>query len=171
MLRVDRRRNNHSSRSCTHELLAGSLYALALSSSAIFSAPLLLCRFLISAVANAALNATVSSGIRSFYCYCPTLRVRAWEPFEVDPNILPDWVMQGLETLAEAQPFGNGRVRLGFAFDGLFLPKWMVVDLFDKVRALGIKLITTHDASGAIFGMHVVRCICIPPERLPTKHR
>ncbi|MCJ1231397.1 hypothetical protein MMC12_008074 [Toensbergia leucococca] len=103
---------------------------------------------------NAALNATVSSGIRSFYCYCPTLRVRAWEPFEVDPNILPDWVMQGLETLAEAQPFGNGRVRLGFAFDGLFLPKWMVVDLFDKVRALGIKLITTHDASGAIFGFN-----------------
>lgn len=47
--------------------------------------------------------------------------------------------------LATANPFGpNGRVRLGFAFDGMWLPDKALQDLFAKVRAQGSHLITTH---------------------------
>lgn len=62
----------------------------------------------------------------------------------MDPEYIPKWLFTQLSDLAKAQPFGDGRVRLGFAFDWLFLPKEMVVDLFDKVRDMGVKLITTH---------------------------
>jgi hypothetical protein len=53
--------------------------------------------------------------------------------------MLADWVMSTLDDLAAKAPFGDGRVQLGLAFDGFFLPKEMVVSLFDKVKALGIK--------------------------------
>ena len=62
----------------------------------------------------------------------------------MDSEYMPKWLFTQLSDLAKAQPFGDGRVRLGFAFDGLFLPKETVVDLFDKVRDMGVKLITTH---------------------------
>ena len=60
------------------------------------------------------------------------------------PDLLPEWVMAHLDALASKAPFGDGRVSLGFAFDGFFLPKEVVIPLFDKVKSLGIKVITTH---------------------------
>jgi hypothetical protein len=68
-------------------------------------------------------------------------------------NMLPDWVMNTLVELASSAPFGDGRVSLGFAFDGLFLPKEIVIDLFNKVKSLGIKLITAHSCPHPLFGM------------------
>lgn len=68
-------------------------------------------------------------------------------------NMLPDWVMSTLESLAAKAPFGDGRVTLGFAFDGFFLPKEVIVSLFKKVKALGIKTWTTHYGQNAIQGM------------------
>jgi len=67
--------------------------------------------------------------------------------------MLPDWVMNTLVELASKAPFGNGRVQLGIAFDGWFLPQGKVVDFVNKVRSLGIKLITTHSGQGPIFGL------------------
>jgi hypothetical protein len=61
--------------------------------------------------------------------------------------------MEQLDELAQAAPFGDGRVQLGLAFDGYFLPKETVVDLFKRVRKAGVKLITSHYVRGAIFGM------------------
>ena len=58
--------------------------------------------------------------------------------------------MSTLEQLAANGPFANGRVQLGFAFDGLFLPKEVVVPLFKKVKSLGIKVITTHYCRNAV---------------------
>ena len=53
--------------------------------------------------------------------------------------------METWDRLAAANPFGpNGRVRLGFAFDGMWLPAKPLQDLFGKVRAQGSQLITTH---------------------------
>ncbi|KAM0545325.1 hypothetical protein ACHAPJ_011397 [Fusarium lateritium] len=93
---------------------------------------------------NAALAATISSGIRSIYCYCPIARVKSWKPFALEESLLPDWLFEQLETLCEASPFGDGLVTMGFAFDFFFLPKEVVVDIYSKVRALGVKTITTH---------------------------
>lgn len=76
--------------------------------------------------------------------------------------MLADWVMKTLESLASKAPFGDGRVQLGFAFDGYFLPKEMVIALFDKVKALGIKVITTH------YTRNVVTGIIIPLTNIST---
>lgn len=67
--------------------------------------------------------------------------------------MLPDWVMSTLSDLASKAPFGDGRVTLGLAFDGLWYPKEVVVDLFTKAKEMGIKLITTHYVRNAIQGL------------------
>jgi cytosine/adenosine deaminase-related metal-dependent hydrolase len=103
--------------------------------------------------ATEALSATASSGLRSFFCYNFTPRFKSWTTEIVpDMDFIPGWFMEQLEELAAQQPFGDGRVYLGWAFDLLFLPKEMVVPMYEQVRKLGIKLITTHVAKNAIFG-------------------
>ncbi|KAI1035538.1 hypothetical protein LB504_006021 [Fusarium proliferatum] len=93
---------------------------------------------------NAALSATISSGIRSIYCYCPTGRVKTWKPFEMEEQLLPSWLLEQLTSLCKNGPFANGRVTMGFAFDSFYLPKDVVVNIFNQVRGLGIKTITSH---------------------------
>ncbi|KAF4610385.1 hypothetical protein G7Y89_g15733 [Cudoniella acicularis] len=95
---------------------------------------------------KAALAATISSGIRSIFGYCPTPRVQTWKPFTLNPNLLEDWVLTTMDELASKSPFGDGRVQIGLAFDGLFLPKEYVVALFERAKAKGIKTITSHFA-------------------------
>jgi cytosine/adenosine deaminase-related metal-dependent hydrolase len=103
--------------------------------------------------ATEALFATASSGLRSFFCYNFTPRFKSWTAEIVpDMDLIPDWFMKQLVELAAQQPFGDGRVYLGWAFDLLFLPKEMVVPMYEQVRKLGIKLITTHVAKNAVFG-------------------
>ena len=77
----------------------------------------------------------------------------------MEPDMIADWFMEQLEQLAAKQPFGNGRIYLGWAFDYLFMPKEVVVPLYEKVRKLGIKLITTHMSKNAVFGELPVICI------------
>ncbi|KAJ7689797.1 hypothetical protein B0H17DRAFT_936852 [Mycena rosella] len=101
---------------------------------------------------TSAISATASSGIRSYFCYSPTGRIASWSPFEMAASFMPDWVQAQLVDLAAKQPFGDGRIRLGFAFDGFFLPKDMIVGLYEQVRGLGIKLITSHYCRNAIMG-------------------
>ncbi len=62
----------------------------------------------------------------------------------MDPDLIPEWSLKELQRLASAQPFGNGRIMLGLGFDGLYMGKDYVTDLFQKVRGWGVKLITTH---------------------------
>ncbi|KAM0227943.1 hypothetical protein ACHAP5_012078 [Fusarium lateritium] len=95
---------------------------------------------------NAALSGTISSGIRSIYCYCPTARVKTWKPFELEDTLFPNWLFEQLSDLCKAGAFGGGRVTMGFAFDFYSLPKEVVVDIFERVRSLGIKTITSHYA-------------------------
>ena len=59
-------------------------------------------------------------------------------------DLLPPWVMSTLEELVGHSTLLNSRVQLGFAFDGAWLPKEVIVNTFDKVKSLGINLITTH---------------------------
>ena len=82
-------------------------------------------------------------------------RFKEWTTEVVpDKDLIPDWFMKQLGELAAQQPFGDGRVYLGWAFDLLFLPKEMVVSMYEQVRKLGIKLITTHVVKNAIFGTY-----------------
>ena len=99
-----------------------------------------------------AISATVSAGIRSIFGYCPTRKLKSWNPVEIDLNYPAPWVTETLENLAAAAPFGDGRVHLGFAFDGYFLPKEFVIDIITKVKNLGIKTITSHAGVNPQFG-------------------
>ncbi|KAH7146818.1 hypothetical protein B0J13DRAFT_441954, partial [Dactylonectria estremocensis] len=91
-----------------------------------------------------AISATVSSGIRCIYEYCPTPRVTSWSQFTLAPGLLAPWVMETLESIASKAPFGDGRVTLGFAFDQWFLPSEIIQGTFRRARAAGAKLATTH---------------------------
>jgi hypothetical protein len=60
------------------------------------------------------------------------------------PDILGGHVMLTFDELAQSAPFGDGRVTLGFSFDAWGLPKDVIVPLFEKVKAAGVKNITSH---------------------------
>jgi cytosine/adenosine deaminase-related metal-dependent hydrolase len=94
--------------------------------------------------APTAISATVSSGLRSVYGYCPTARVASWSPFEMNQEMIASWTLQELQELGNKAPFGDGRVTMGLAFDLWFLPEQVVQDLFQRAREAGIELATTH---------------------------
>lgn len=96
--------------------------------------------------------------MRSVYCYCPTPRLESWEPFALSHDLLAPWVLEGLEEIASKAPYGEGRVNIGLAFDGTYLPREVVVPLFDKAKSLGVKVITTHYAGGAFSSKF--SCVC-----------
>ncbi|KAG9501896.1 hypothetical protein J7337_007597 [Fusarium musae] len=108
---------------------------------------------------NAALSATLSSGIRSIYCYCPTGRVKTWKPFEMEEEFLPAWLFEQLTSMCKAGPFANGRVTMGFAFDSFYLPKDVVINIFNQVRGLGIKTITSHYVPSLLHGSRLARLL------------
>ncbi|KAJ5172675.1 hypothetical protein N7492_005268 [Penicillium capsulatum] len=97
---------------------------------------------------SAALKATVTSRIRSVFCYGVTpFRVSEWtlSTLEMDRTPFPSWFFDQFESLARQAPFGkDGRVRLGFFFDSYFLPRESIVDIFHRVRSWGVNLITSH---------------------------
>ncbi|KAJ7453209.1 hypothetical protein FB451DRAFT_1100564 [Mycena latifolia] len=105
-----------------------------------------------------ALSATVASGIRSYFCYCPVSSARAasWAPFQFEPpaDSVPEWAVNQLAELAAGQPFGDGRVRLGVGFDAYYFPQHVVVSLFEAARSLGVKLFTSHYVRNALMGQH-----------------
>jgi hypothetical protein len=103
---------------------------------------------------KAAIAATLASGIRSVFCYCPTPRLESWDPFKINMDFLPPWVMSTLEELAAHKSLVASRVQLGFAFDGSWLPKEVIVSIFNKVKSLGIKVITTHYVHNASARMY-----------------
>lgn len=89
--------------------------------------------------------ATASSGIRSVFCYCPTPLLKTWKPFAVEMNSLGGHVLPKFDELASKAPWANGRITLGFAFDGFrFLPKENLQALMTKLRDNNVQLITYH---------------------------
>ncbi|KAM0720144.1 hypothetical protein Q7P37_004280 [Cladosporium fusiforme] len=93
-----------------------------------------------------AIAATASSGIRSVFCYCPAPTVKSWSPFlTTDFSTLGDHVLPKFDDLAAETPWANGRITLGFAFDGFrFLPKERLQALMDKLSQNSVQLITYH---------------------------
>ena len=92
-----------------------------------------------------AISATVASGMRSSYGFCPNPRLSSIVPFEIDMNGLAGHSMSTFEELAKASPWGTGRVTLGFAFDGFpFVPKEYLDPLMARIAELKIPLIQTH---------------------------
>ena len=69
----------------------------------------------------------------------------SWAPFTTNPDWLGDHVLTKFDELAHEGPWANGRVTLGFAFDGFrFLPKETLETLMEKLRENKVQLITYH---------------------------
>ncbi|KAF3917584.1 Imidazolonepropionase [Arthrobotrys entomopaga] len=104
--------------------------------------------------ADAAITATVRSGIRSILCYSTSFRTAEWtkEKYVPDPNVLPDWFLEHFKKLA-LQKHADGRVEIGFGWDMFFIGEDANKMVFKTVRDAGAKLITTHWCSSSpIFG-------------------
>ncbi|KAL5356588.1 hypothetical protein BJX96DRAFT_186865 [Aspergillus floccosus] len=93
-----------------------------------------------------AIRGQIASGIRSVFCYCVHPRVTTWQPeLKLDHEISLDTEMENFRRLAKEQPFGpNGRVRLGFAMDTMFVHPKLLKTGFDEARKHGAHLITSH---------------------------
>ncbi|KAK0367895.1 hypothetical protein CLIM01_14747 [Colletotrichum limetticola] len=104
--------------------------------------------------ATQALSATIASGIRSIFAYSQAPYFTKWDSktCELSMDIMPDSSMAHIFELAKAQPYGNGRVQIGFGFDYWFLPKEAIVGIFNGLRHAGIKLFTSHYAKNPTFG-------------------
>ncbi|RSL45179.1 hypothetical protein CEP51_016127 [Fusarium floridanum] len=104
--------------------------------------------------ATQALSATIASGIRSIFAYSHPPYFTKWDSRTCEPSrdILPDSSMAHIFELAKSQPYGNGRVQIGFGFDYWFLPKEAVVGIFSGLRQAGIKLFTSHYAKNPALG-------------------
>ncbi|KAF2097796.1 amidohydrolase [Rhizodiscina lignyota] len=99
-----------------------------------------------------AVQALITSGLRCIYCYCPPRTVSNWSPFTFGDDFQCSWMMENFKTLAAQGPYGNGRVEIGFAHDGGFLPPEALISLHETVRAAPAKLITSHAVGGAMRG-------------------
>lgn len=87
----------------------------------------------------------MASGIRSSYGFAPNPRLNSTVPFEIDVNGLGGHSLPTLHELAKASPWGDGRVTLGFAFDGFpYLPKEYLDPLMSRLAEYKIPLIQTH---------------------------
>lgn len=91
--------------------------------------------------APSAVNATLTSGIRSFYCYYPL----TWLPESPLKNYLAPWFEEQLKDLvSKLAVVGHNRVIPGLAFDGIGGAKDLVKYVIGLARQLELKLITTH---------------------------
>lgn len=93
-----------------------------------------------------AIAATLTSGMRSVFAYTPTMLIDSVSPIAFAQNLLPDWVLETLESLAKTPTLSdpNCLVKLGFAFDYWFLPKEAVRGIFARAEAAGVKHFTSH---------------------------
>ena len=85
--------------------------------------------------------------MRSVYGYCFNVRVENWSPLAFQQDFIAPWAVDALKELAPKAPFGDGRVTLGIAYDGWFMPNEVITDLFKVIRELGIKHLTSHNSA------------------------
>jgi hypothetical protein len=76
-----------------------------------------------------------SSGIRAIFACTPPLQLGKWDSHSIIPSSdpLPEPMMKQIEQLASQQPFGDGRVHIGFASIKYFLSKEMILATFRRV--------------------------------------
>lgn len=91
-----------------------------------------------------ALRGSVSSGLRTFFCYTAIPLIKSWSStLEYEQEFPPSWWLATLERLLRTEPFGNGRVHLGVALDFMYHPE-IVIGLWKKAKELNVKLLTSH---------------------------
>ncbi|OBT53643.1 hypothetical protein VE04_06309, partial [Pseudogymnoascus sp. 24MN13] len=105
--------------------------------------------------ATQCLAASSASGLRLTYAYSAvSIPLTSWtkDSIMLSSDILPAWSLDQLEALATSQPFGNGRVTIGLGFDFFFLPREIIIGIFNRFRKAGVKVITCHVSKNAVCG-------------------
>ncbi|KAK7750426.1 hypothetical protein SLS62_007615 [Diatrype stigma] len=103
----------------------------------------------------AAIQALITAGLRAVYCYTPACRIRSTDPWRLENDLLSEDSLARYEALAQAAPYGNGTVHVGYAMDNLYLPAETLKPYYARLRdpARGkAHLITTHANGGVLFG-------------------
>lgn len=95
------------------------------------------------------------------YGFCFTGRVDSWSPFALNPDFIAPFALDTLQKLANSGPHGDGRIDLGVAFDGWFLPPDTIKELFQEVKRLGINTITTHYSPSPPGELFLLQCMII----------
>ncbi|KAI0130253.1 amidohydrolase [Xylariales sp. AK1849] len=112
---------------------------------------------------NAALQALLSAGLRTVYCYTPARKMVSRDPWLLEDDLSEESI-SNFRSLARAGPFGNDRVHMGFAVDNIYLPADIIKPFYadlrdpDKGRA---KVITTHTAGGTMSGLEAPTAVQI----------
>ena len=105
--------------------------------------------------AIAAIQALLTSGLRTVYCYTPAREFLSWNPLKCETDYFSDHTKATFQNLALAAPFGNGRVHMGYAIDNLYMPAEVIkpyyADLRDPAKGKA-KLITSHGVGGPLMG-------------------
>lgn len=99
------------------------------------------------ALGRSGLAGTLTSGIRAIFAYTPIIPITEFTPeVKFESEALPAWVIQAFERLAKSSPLNqpDSRVKLGLGMDLYFLPKESLQALFQRVRELGVKVVTSH---------------------------
>jgi cytosine/adenosine deaminase-related metal-dependent hydrolase len=93
------------------------------------------------------LRGMVEAGVRGFFAYAMNPRVKDWEEFSFEEDVVPEWFLHQLDQLV-GEIHGDGRVQIGLAWDTWYLPKEVVSKIFEHAREWGVKLITSHYVRG-----------------------
>ncbi|EXJ57058.1 hypothetical protein A1O7_07402 [Cladophialophora yegresii CBS 114405] len=106
--------------------------------------------------ATSALQATIDSGIRAVFGYTVATRMARWDQAQCVPeqDLVPEWAVQQLGDLLENHNNAASLVEIGMGFDLWFLPKDMVLGMFQTLRQKGLRLVTSHVARNAFMGLH-----------------
>lgn len=91
-----------------------------------------------------ALSGSICSGIRSIFGYQPTPRVASWQPLELAQDLLADWVISTFLDIAKGGPYAEDRVNIALNFDALFLPKEVVLPVFQAAKKAGVGYFMSH---------------------------
>lgn len=93
-----------------------------------------------------AIAGSLTSGLRSVFAYTATPTMTEAKPQPKFADFIPDWFIPVLEKLSRSRALSEGdrRMQLGLGFDGWFLPKDVVLDLFNRAKSLGVKVTTSH---------------------------
>ena len=105
---------------------------------------------------GAGLSATMSSGIRSVFCYSLVMNIEKWDQNELTnaKTAVPEWWLPLLDHVAKHDEIAQSdRVDVGLGFDSYHLPEEQVKEIFEKARGAGMKLITSHWRRNNIAGM------------------
>ncbi|EXJ93224.1 hypothetical protein A1O3_01781 [Capronia epimyces CBS 606.96] len=111
--------------------------------------------------ATSALAGTLDSGIRSIFAYTIPLRMTQWDRSSCVPNqdLLPEWALTQLCDWAEKYNYPTSEsqatttVEIGMGFDFWFLPREMVLGMFERLRQKGVRIVTTHVGRNAFQGL------------------